>query len=101
MTTVIYLPDFYQNTVGVQIQAGTYDIDDEDLRGLGEYLLETGHASEVKSPKEIKEGAVIKGKATKAATLSTDDDDDDGDETPPFPPVPPKALPKPGTPPKA
>ncbi len=89
MSKVIYLPDFYQNIAGVQIQPGSYDIDDADLRGLGPYLLETGHATEVKTPKAMKEAAALKppaktakgGKSNKKAAQDADEDELSDDET--------------------
>jgi len=40
----IYLPKFYQNTKGIRIQSGYYNIDDKALGGYGNYLVNTGHA---------------------------------------------------------
>lgn len=41
----IRLTSLYQNTSGVRIAAGDYDLDDPILCGLGGYLVQTQHAT--------------------------------------------------------
>lgn len=46
----IHLPNRYRDTNGLRVEAGEYDINDEALRGKGQYLVETRHAFVIDEP---------------------------------------------------
>lgn len=47
--TRIYLPNRYRDTDGLRIEPGEYDINDDALRGKGQYLVDTRHAFVIES----------------------------------------------------
>lgn len=70
----------YAVSLGQYIPAGIYGIDDERLLGLGQYLLDNGHALTVDAPIQREDPHKA---LTEKQVASLDDDDDSADDLTP------------------